>query len=126
MQHIEFLGLPGSGKTSLYKKIIKHKFIMGFDQAIDVSIRTNILKQYNIAKVKRIIKVIKYILRSKMENSMYQFSNYRIKSYSRFLYDYNDFNKHIEKFINEMEYSVDESQKIFYRFFFFVFRISIN
>lgn len=117
MQHIEFLGLPGSGKTCFYKKIIKHKSIMGFDQAIGVSIRTNILKQYNITRVKRIIKVIKYILRSKMENSMYRFSNYQIKSYPRFLYNYNNLNKYIDKIIAKMQYSADESQEIFYRFF---------
>lgn len=118
---MEFIGIPGSGKTTMYHNLVSflknHGVkVLTFREAL---YHSN-LKEINITtenKYKYIIKKTIYYIGENVFSSVYKYSNNQVKSFNNFLLNNLDFVCFLYKAVNNLKIEDEEKFQIVNWFF---------
>lgn len=88
LTRLEFIGLPGSGKTTMYRALaprLKGQGLsaVGFYEGINVAIHRQIVRKEQ--GIRRAVKRLLYELGKQMFPPVYRFSNYQVQSFNEFM-----------------------------------------
>ena len=102
VKHIEFIGIPGSGKTTL-KKLVIEKLkqsdfeVFTFEKAVD---RSNMKKLTNDnCKLKRLF----YIIGTRRFSSFFRYTNFQVSAYNEFLLNNTSLVEQVANILNSKE-----------------------
>jgi len=113
--HIEFLGLPGSGKSTLYNELIdqKHNNLFALDKAVDISTKRAILNYQNHNKLKVIYRYLIYQLSKNFIYPVYKSNRFIEEEYRKFLINNPDLQKNLVYLFNEFDFDQQEKNRVF-------------
>ena len=113
--HIEFLGLPGSGKSTLYNKIINQKYdnLYSLEKAIDLSTKRAILNYQSNNKLKMTYRYIIYQLTKNFIYPVYKSNRFIDEEYRNYLVGNPGVIKKILDLFNEFNLNIDEKKKLY-------------
>lgn len=113
--HIEFLGQPGSGKTTLYNKLIKSNKnrIYSLSKAVDISTKRSIKNSKIDSTVKKTLKYLIYQVSKNFVYPIYKTNEYILESYNEFLINEPDFTKKILKYMRIFNFTTEEKKSVF-------------
>lgn len=116
---IEFLGLPGSGKSTLYNELIKKTNNSYFDleNALEFSIKRAISSSKSNKRFKKIRQSIIYKLTKSLVYPVYETNVFMEQAYLSKLADSPNLNNDLFKIMKEFKLTKVEKKKVFSSFF---------